>query len=104
MSTTALESELVALWKTPKAVRGWFAKANHKGLGIRYRVTAFAFRMIGGFNTLLSQLRRAQPKAGQLAPELSNQIFAVTDRTSLPYVVGILWIALSPLFLHWRAR
>jgi heme/copper-type cytochrome/quinol oxidase subunit 1 len=43
MTAAALETRLTTLWETPYSFYGWFATVDHKGLGIRYLVTAFVF-------------------------------------------------------------
>jgi hypothetical protein len=36
-------ARLLALWDRPHTVWGWFATVDHKEIGKRYLVTAFAF-------------------------------------------------------------
>ncbi|MEG9437910.1 cytochrome c oxidase subunit I [Edaphobacter sp. HDX4] len=83
MSTTALESKLAALWETPKSVYGWFATVDHKELGIRYLVTAFAFLVIGGLEALIMRLQLARSNMGLLTPEAYNQIFTMHGATMI---------------------
>lgn len=56
MSVTALESRLAVLWETPQSAYGWFATVDHKELGVRYLVTAFAFLVLGGLEALVMRL------------------------------------------------
>jgi cytochrome c oxidase subunit 1/cytochrome c oxidase subunit I+III len=83
MSATALESKLVSLWETPKSVYGWFATVDHKELGIRYLVTAFAFLALGGLEALLMRLQLARSNMGVLTPEAYNQIFTMHGVTMI---------------------
>jgi cytochrome c oxidase subunit 1/cytochrome c oxidase subunit I+III len=90
MPEAALEHRLTSLWETPKTLYGWFATVDHKELGIRYLVTAFAFLIIGGVEALLMRIQLARSDAGFLSPEAYNQIFTMHG------VTMIFWYA-SPI-------
>jgi hypothetical protein len=83
MSVTALESRLAALWETPQSAYGWFATVDHKELGVRYLVTAFAFLVLGGLEALVMRLQLAQSNMGILTPEAYNQIFTMHGATMI---------------------
>src|SRR5581483_1073448 len=68
-STAAIENRLVSLWETPKTLYGWLATVDHKELGIRYLVTAFAFLVIGGVEALIMRLQLARSDLALLSPE-----------------------------------
>jgi heme/copper-type cytochrome/quinol oxidase subunit 1 len=68
MSTLAIEQRLTELWERPKTVRGWFATVDHKDLGIRYVVTAFAFLLVGGLEALLMRIQLSGPEQTVLGP------------------------------------
>ncbi|HEX3940264.1 MAG TPA: cytochrome c oxidase subunit I [Acidobacteriaceae bacterium] len=90
MPEAALEHRLTSLWETPKTLYGWFATVDHKELGIRYLVTAFAFLIIGGVEALLMRIQLTRSDAGFLSPEAYNQIFTMHG------VTMIFWYA-SPI-------
>ncbi len=77
------EHRLTALWATPATVRGWFATVDHKELGIRYIVTAFAFLLIGGVEALIIRLQLTGPDATILSPEAYDQIFTMHGATMI---------------------
>ncbi len=53
--------ELRALWETRPGIAGWFSSVDHKEIGIRYIVTAFAFLAVGGLEALVMRLQLARP-------------------------------------------
>ena len=83
MGTAVLENRLSSLWETPKTVRGWFASVDHKGLGIRYLVTAFTFLLIGGLEALLMRIQLSRPNMTFISPEEYNQIFTMHGATMI---------------------
>jgi hypothetical protein len=64
-------------------VRGWFATVDHKDLGIRYLVTAFAFLIIGGVEALLMRIQLSQADLSFLSPEAYNQLFTMHGATMI---------------------
>lgn len=78
---------LRAIWETPPTLKGRLGTVDHKIVGIRYLVTAFAFLLIGGVEALLMRLQLASPDAGVLGPEAYNQVF------SLHGITMIFWYA-----------
>jgi cytochrome c oxidase subunit 1/cytochrome c oxidase subunit I+III len=97
---------LAATWETRPGWRGWLSTVDHKEIGKRYLVTAFAFLLLGGLEALTIRLQLARPDAGLLTPEQYNQIFTMHGVTmiflySLPVLSGFsnyLW----PLMLGSR--
>lgn len=83
MSTAALDERLTSLWETPKTLRGWFATVDHKELGIRYLVTAFAFLIVGGVEALLMRIQLSRADMTFLSPEAYNQIFTMHGATMI---------------------
>ena len=81
---------LRALWERPHNVWGWFATVDHKEIGKRYLVTAFAFLLVGGIEALLIRTQLARPDAAVLTPEAYDQIFTMHG------VTMIFWYA-SPI-------
>ncbi|MBV9760028.1 MAG: cytochrome c oxidase subunit I [Acidobacteriaceae bacterium] len=86
----SIESRLTELWETPKTLRGWFATVDHKELGIRYLVTAFAFLLVGGLEALLMRIQLSRPDQAFLSPEVYDQVFTMHG------VTMIFWYA-SPI-------
>ena len=59
----ALARKLQELWETKPGLFGWISTVDHKEIGIRYIVTAFAFLIVGGIVVALALLTevRYQP-------------------------------------------
>ncbi|WP_244406169.1 cytochrome c oxidase subunit I [Methylocella silvestris] len=72
-----LEGRLRAAWKTEPGWRGFFTTVDHKEIGLRYIVTAFAFLIIGGLEALVMRLQLAAPNMSLLTPEQYNQLFTM---------------------------
>jgi cytochrome c oxidase subunit I len=85
-----VEHRLTELWETPRSLYGWFATVDHKELGLRYIVTAFAFMIVGGLEALLLRLQLAHANLHVLSPEAYDQVF------TLHGVTMIFWYA-SPV-------
>jgi hypothetical protein len=66
---SAVARKLQKLWETKPGVIGWLSSVDHKDIGIRYIVTAFAFMAAGGIEALIMRLQLAQPNATILSPE-----------------------------------
>lgn len=92
MSSTdaIITHRLEALWERPYNLWGWFATVDHKEIGIRYLITAFAFLLVGGIEAILLRLQLAQPDGTVLTPEQYDQIFTMHG------VTMIFWYA-SPI-------
>jgi len=71
------------LWERPHTLRGWLASTDHKDVGKRYLVTAFAFLLIGGVEALLIRLQLARPNQAVLTPEAYDQIFSMHGITMI---------------------
>lgn len=70
-------------WERPHNVWGWLATVDHKEIGKRYLVTAFAFLLIGGIEALLMRLQLARGEQRLLTPEQYNQIFTMHGITMI---------------------
>ncbi len=94
------------IWKTAPGLRGWLSTVDHKKIGKRYLVTAFAFLIIGGIEALILRVQLATAEEHLLTPALYNQIFTMHGMTmiflyALPILSGFsnfLW----PLLLGSR--
>ena len=82
MSTTVVQ-RLEATWSDQPGVLGFLSSVDHKRVGRRYFVTAFAFLLIGGIEALLVRAQLAQPEAGVLSAEVYNQMFTMHGTTMI---------------------
>lgn len=100
------EQRLRAIWETKPGWRGFLTTVDHKKIGLRYIITAFAFLFLGGAEALLMRLQLARPNQTLLTPEQYNQLFTMHGVTmiflyALPVLSGFsnfLW----PLMLGSR--
>ncbi|SMC91305.1 cytochrome c oxidase subunit 1/cytochrome c oxidase subunit I+III [Fulvimarina manganoxydans] len=81
--TKELEAKLHKMWETKPGLFGVIATVDHKVIGIRYIVTAFAFLVVGGLQALLMRLQLAQPDQTILTPEQYNQLFSMHGITMI---------------------
>ena len=72
-----LEGRLARTWHTPRGLVGVLSTVDHKIIGRRYILTAFAFLLLGGVLAVLMRLQLARPEARILSPDLYNQIFTL---------------------------
>jgi cytochrome c oxidase subunit 1/cytochrome c oxidase subunit I+III len=97
---------LEQIWKTHPGFLGWLSSVDHKQIGRRYLVTAFAFLIIGGIEALIMRIQLAHSEQHLLTPEQYNQLFTMHGMTmiflyALPILSGFsnfLW----PLLLGSR--
>jgi cytochrome c oxidase subunit 1/cytochrome c oxidase subunit I+III len=81
--TTALAEKLKALWETEPGFVGWLGTVDHKEIGLRYIVTAFAFLVIGGIEALIFRLQLAWSNVKLLSPEQYDQLFTMHGMTMI---------------------
>jgi cytochrome c oxidase subunit 1 len=106
----ALEREardLARTWREPSGVVGWLSCVDHKTIGRRFIVTAFAFFVLAGILAALMRLQLAQPDNTVLGPDLYNQVFTMHGTTmmflfAVPVVLGF-GIYFVPLMIGARA-
>ncbi len=67
---------LEAIWATKPGLYGWISTVDHKEIGIRYLVTAFAFLIVGGLEALVIRLQLARPNQAIVTPEQYNELFS----------------------------
>lgn len=97
---------LTAIWETRPGFVGWLSSVDHKEIGKRYLITAFAFLAIGGVEALVMRAQLARPGQTLLTPAEYNQLFTMHGVTmvflyALPMLSGFsnyLW----PLLLGSR--
>ncbi len=94
------------IWEAKPGWRGVLSTVDHKTIGLRYLVTAFAFLIVGGIEALFLRVQLARPEMHFLTPVQYNQIFTMHGVTmvflyALPVLSGFsnyLW----PLLLGSR--
>jgi cytochrome c oxidase subunit I len=80
---SALQIELARTWRTPTGVWGMLTTVDHKIIGRRYVVTAFAFLALGGVLAILMRAQLATPEARLLGPDRYNQVFTMHGSTMM---------------------
>jgi cytochrome c oxidase subunit I+III len=103
---SATAAGLKALWETEPGIKGWLSTVDHKEIGIRYIVTAFAFLIAGGVEALIFRLQLAGPELHLLSPEQYDQLFTMHGVTMIlwyafPVLTGFS-VFLQPLLLGTR--
>src|SRR6202789_1776876 len=84
----ALPEELRKLWETKPGFLGWLSSVDHKEIGIRYIITAFAFLIAGGVEALIFRLQLAWPERHLLTPEQYDQLFTTHGMTMIFLYAG----------------
>jgi cytochrome c oxidase subunit 1/cytochrome c oxidase subunit I+III len=83
-----LTEKLDRIWETRPGIGGWFATVDHKRIGIRYIVTAFAFLIAGGVEALIFRLQLTGPNLRLLTPEQYDQLFTMHGMTMIFLYAG----------------
>ncbi|MBV8760747.1 MAG: cbb3-type cytochrome c oxidase subunit I [Deltaproteobacteria bacterium] len=81
---------LTSLWKGKPGLKGVLGTVDHKKIGKRYIITAFAFLIAGGLLAALMRWQLAGPNRRVLTPEAYDQVFTMHG------VTMIFWYA-SPI-------
>jgi cytochrome c oxidase subunit I+III len=81
-------AQLEQTWADPPGVYGWFMHVDHKSIGRRYLVTAFALFLIGGVLAALMRLQLSRPDNTFLGPDLYNQVFS-THGTTMMFLFAV---------------
>jgi cytochrome c oxidase subunit I len=84
----ALAEKLRRIWETPAGIGGWISTVDHKQIGIRYIITAFAFLIAGGVEALIFRLQLAGPNLHLLTPEQYDQLFTMHGMTMIFLYAG----------------
>jgi cytochrome c oxidase subunit I len=74
---------LEKIWRTKPGLFGWLASVDHKEIGKRYLVTAFAFLAAGGIEALWMRTQLARPNQQLVTPEQYNQLFSMHGITMI---------------------
>jgi len=101
-----LHLRLSRIWAPPPGILGFFTAVNHRAVGLRFMVTAFAFFVIAGALALLMRLQVSLPLLSVLSPEGYNQAFTMHGSTmmflfAVPFLEGLA-IYLVPLMIGAR--
>jgi cytochrome c oxidase subunit I len=101
---TSRLANLERIWKDPPGFWGWFTHVNHRSIGKRYMVTAFAFFLAGGVLAALMRMQLSRPENHFLGPDLYNQIFTTHGSTmmflfAVPMMFEALAVYLVPLMV-----
>src|SRR5436309_5035694 len=78
-----LATRLERIWRTPSGLLGALMSVDHKVIGRRYILTAFAFLLLGGILAILMRIQLAQPEANLLGRDLYNQLFTMNGTTMM---------------------
>lgn len=79
----ALEEKLKKIWVSKPGFYGFIASVDHKEIGIRYIVTAFAFLIVGGVEALIMRMQLAGPNQNIVSPEAYAQLFSMHGITMI---------------------
>ena len=83
LSSLQLSTRLESIWRTPSGFFGALMSVDHKVVGRRYIVTAFAFLVLGGILAVLMRIQLAGPEQTFLSPDKYNQIFTMHGSTMM---------------------
>jgi cytochrome c oxidase subunit I len=83
-----LAARLQRLWETKPGLAGFLSSVDHKEIGLRYIVTAFAFLIVGGVEALIFRLQLAWPDRHLLNPEQYDQLFTMHGMTMIFLYAG----------------
>jgi len=83
-----LAEKLKRLWETEPGIAGFFSTVDHKEIGIRYIITAFAFLIAGGLEAALMRWQLAWPGRHALTPEQYDQLFSTHGMTMIFLYAG----------------
>jgi cytochrome c oxidase subunit 1 len=72
-----LRQTLENTWGDQPGLLGYLRSVNHKTIGKRFIVTAFAFFILAGILAVLMRIQLARPENKFLGPDLYNQIFTM---------------------------
>ncbi|MDB5477596.1 MAG: cytochrome c oxidase subunit, partial [Alphaproteobacteria bacterium] len=102
----ALKERLTKTWDVPRGFLGWLMSTDHKSIGRRYILTAFAHLLFAGLLAMIIRVQLAFPDLHLLGPDLYNQVFTMHGTVmmflfAVPVVEGMM-IYLIPLMVGAR--
>lgn len=74
---------LARLWADRPGIPGFLSTVDHKRIGYRYLITAFAFLVVGGVEALLMRMQLAGPEQDVLGAEAFNQLMTMHGTTMI---------------------
>jgi cytochrome c oxidase subunit 1/cytochrome c oxidase subunit I+III len=74
---------LEKLWAEPPGLVSFLTTVDHKKIGVRYLVTAFAFFVAAGFEALAMRAQLARPNEDLVGPGTFNQLFSLHGVTMI---------------------
>src|ERR687887_383724 len=80
-----LHARLSRTWGTAQGVIGALSTVDHKIIGIRYTVTAFAFLLLGGLAAMIMRVQLAQPNNDVVSAEVYNQLFTMHGTRNIAF-------------------
>jgi cytochrome c oxidase subunit I len=88
MATTEVQAverveRLEQLWAEPSGLHTFLTTVNHKKIGTRYLITAFAFFVLAGIEALTMRTQLAAPELRLVAPKEYNQLFSMHGITMI---------------------
>ena len=78
-----LRAHLSRTWATRSGLIGALTTVDHKIIGRRYIVTAFAFLALAGLAAIAMRLQLARPESRLMGPDLYNQLFSMHGTTMM---------------------
>ena len=82
-SDPEIQERLQKIWETTPGLKGWLTTVDHKIIGIRYLITAFAFLLLGGVESLVMRVQLAHANQHVLTPDQYNQLFTMHGITMI---------------------
>ena len=79
---------LDAVWRGRAGFWGWLTTVDHKSIGKRYIITAFAMFLAGGILAALMRTQLMRPENSLLGPDRYNQIFT-THGTTMMFLFAV---------------
>jgi cytochrome c oxidase subunit I len=76
-------ARLEQLWAEPSGLHTFLTTVNHKKIGRRYLVTAFAFFVLAGIEALTMRTQLAAPELRLVQPKEFNQLFSMHGVTMI---------------------
>src|ERR1700704_5849856 len=75
--------ELEQSWYEPPGLISWFTTVDHKRIGMKYLITALAFFVFGGIESLIMRAQLGGPELHLISPEAYNQLFSMHGVTMM---------------------
>jgi cytochrome c oxidase subunit I len=82
-ATPAQVRTIGEIWKAEPGLWGFLTSVDHKDIGKRYIVTAFAFLAMGGVEAAVMRVQLARPDQHLLSPEQYDQLFSMHGMTMI---------------------